>query len=195
MKMRPPDQPVVVEMRIPSAPEIEGWKGSGLRQPSQEILAEAWKYVALSFYTAMNYNQYQTQSLSDLASALLPPQLRLPLKPSVNSEGDKLSIFDTSEIASEVEQLRALRFQVQDELFEVRKIRDSLQTLGPHVVVIREIDEKQAENEIVSYLQSHGHADTGELVEKLGLDVDVVLNVVQRLKDQGKVERVDSPQS
>ncbi|MGA8856901.1 MAG: hypothetical protein WB643_07025 [Candidatus Bathyarchaeia archaeon] len=192
--MPPPNQPVVVEMRTPSAPEIEGWKGSGLGQPSQEILADAWKYVALSLYSAMNYNQYQAVSVSDLAFALLSPQLRLPLNPSVKSEGGQMSIIDPREFASEVEQLRALRSQVQDELFEVRKIRDTLQTLGPHVVMIREIDEKQAENEIVSYLQSHGHVDTGELVEKLGLDVDVVLNVVQHLKDQGKVERVDSPQ-
>lgn len=180
--MPSPNQPVAVVMRTPSAPEIEGWKGSGLRQLSQENLAEAWKYVALSLFTAMNYSQYQALSMSGLASAISPPRV----------EDYELSLLDPREFASEVEELRLLRSQVQDELIEVRKLRDTLQTLSPRVVVIREVDENQAEKEIVSYLQSQGHADTGEIVEKLGIDIDLVLKIVQRLKDQGKVERVDS---
>jgi hypothetical protein len=195
MKMRPADQPVAVEMQIPSTLEIESWKRSGIRLPSQEIQAEAWKYLALALVTAMNYNQYQALSASDLASALLSSQAGLRLEPSLKFEDDRMRFFDRRDFTSELEQLRSLRSQVQDELVEVRKMRDTLQTLGPRVVVIRQIDENQAEDEIVSYLKSHKHADTGELVENLGIDIDLVLKVVQHLKEQGKVESVDTHKS
>jgi len=88
--------------------------------------------------------------------------------------------------------VQALRIKMERDIAELAKMRENLE---PRVVMIRELTQDQAEKEIVSYLQTHDHADTGELVEKLGIDVDLVLNIVQRLKQQGKVERVDSHQS
>ena len=92
----------------------------------------------------------------------------------------------------ELSRVQALRIKMERDIAELAKMRENLE---PRVVMIRELTQDQAEKEIVSYLQTHDHADTGELVEKLGIDVDLVLNIVQRLKQQGKVERVDSHQS
>jgi len=39
------------------------------------------------------------------------------------------------------------------------------------MVMVREVDEKEAEQGIVRYLQAHDHADTGELVKVLQIDV------------------------
>jgi len=99
------------------------------------------------------------------------------------------------ELRVELAQVRELRSQIEKELAEIKQMKVAFKSVQPHVVMIRSIDEDEAEQEIVQYLQTHDHADTGELVEKLRLDVDVVLNVVQRLKEQGKVERVDSHES
>lgn len=96
---------------------------------------------------------------------------------------------------SELSRVRVLRAEMEKELAGIRHMKETLEAGQPRVVMIRELNENDAEREIVEYLQTHDHADTGELVEKLGIDVELVLNIVQRLKEQGKVERVDAHQS
>jgi ribosomal protein S25 len=98
-------------------------------------------------------------------------------------------------LRAELSRVQELRSKLEKDVAGLRQMRESFKAFEPHIVMIREVTENQAEKEIVDYLQSHDHADTGELVEKLGIDVDLVLSVVQRLKEQGKVERVDSHQS
>jgi ribosomal protein S25 len=95
----------------------------------------------------------------------------------------------------ELSRVQALRTKLEKDVANLREMRESFRAFEPHIVMIRELTEGEAEKEIVDYLQTHDHADTGELVEKLGIDVDLVLNIVQRLKQQGKVERVDSHRS
>jgi len=95
----------------------------------------------------------------------------------------------------ELSRVQTLRAEMEKELADIRLMKATFAGFQPRVVMIRELNENEAEQEIVTYLQSHDHADTGELVEKLGIDVDAVLNVVQRLKEQGRVERVDSHES
>jgi hypothetical protein len=170
------DQPLPIDMRIPSPPELESLKA--IHQPSQANLTDAWRYLALGLYAAWD---------------LVSPQLRLPLGMGTEPTFDdyNLSILEPR-VFSELEQLRELRSQVQNELFELRRLKDDLEILQPRVVMIREVDEGMAELEITHYLEEHGHADTGELVEKLGIDIDIILKVIQHLKAEGKVEGVGS---
>jgi hypothetical protein len=95
-------------------------------------------------------------------------------------------------VVSDLQQLREMRPKLERALDEIRELRTAFDALSPRVVMIREVNEDMAEREVTQYLEEHGHADTGELVEKLGIDIDIVLKVIQHLKAEGKVEGVGS---
>lgn len=93
----------------------------------------------------------------------------------------------------QIEQIGQRIFMMENRFDRVEQRLSDLEIVRPRVVTLREIDEPTAEREIVDYLKAHGEADTAELVENLGIDIDIVLAVVQRLKSEGSVERVAVP--
>jgi hypothetical protein len=90
----------------------------------------------------------------------------------------------------QIEQIGDHIYMMENRLGRVEQRLNDLEIVRPRVVMLREIDEPTAEREIVDYLKAHGEADTAELVENLGIDIDLVLAVVQHLKNEGSVERV-----
>jgi hypothetical protein len=102
---------------------------------------------------------------------------------------EKLPLMDVH-ARRQIQQIGEHIYMIEDRLGRIEQQLNDLEIVRPRVVMLREIDEPTAEREIVSYLETHGEADTADLVENLGIDIDLVLAVVQRLKSEGSVERV-----
>jgi len=72
----------------------------------------------------------------------------------------------------------------------VRKHADELGSSS--LVSFRDVSEAQARREIIDYLKTHpGIVWPDEMAEELGIDYRLVLQVVQQLTGEGKVEVVD----
>lgn len=183
-------QPAPVSVELPTFPRMGGIGESPLKLLGAERLAapNVQQYLAVRILSFLAEKWFYDVFRS---SGQLTVRMESPIMmPRI--EDDKFVIEDTKEVVSELRELVAMKPQVEKALAELQQLKDSLAAIQPHVVMIREIDEHTAEEEIVNYLESHGRADTGELVEKLGIDIDLVLRIVQHLKSLGKVERVDS---
>ena len=79
----------------------------------------------------------------------------------------------------QIDQIGNHIFIIESRIGRVEERLNDLEIVRPRVVTLREIDEPTAEREIVDYLKAHGEADTAELVENLGIDIDIVLVLLQ----------------
>lgn len=114
-------------------------------------------------------------------------------QPSGSTGGTEEPRFVDIPARRQIEQIGQRIFMMENRFDRVEQRLSDLEIVRPRVVTLREIDEPTAEGEIVDYLKAHGEADTAELVENLGIDIDIVLAVVQRLKSEGSVEQVAAP--
>lgn len=64
-------------------------------------------------------------------------------------------------------------------------VREKLQ--GIVIAEARKPSAKQAEREILAYLDEHGQAFAFDIATELGLDIDLVFSVIKRLQRRGEV--------
>ena len=67
-------------------------------------------------------------------------------------------------------------------------VRDRLESIK--VVTVRNLDIKKARKEILDYLQKRKGEELypDELMEELGIDLEIVLKVLKELKKEGRIE-------
>ncbi|MBL7169835.1 MAG: hypothetical protein ISS48_02355 [Candidatus Aenigmarchaeota archaeon] len=67
-------------------------------------------------------------------------------------------------------------------------VRDRLESIK--VVTVRNLDIKKARKEIIDYLQKRKGEELypDELMEELGIDLEIVLKVLKELKKEGRIE-------
>ncbi len=58
------------------------------------------------------------------------------------------------------------------------------------VIILRSIPKEQAKKEIMDLLDKYNKLDYGEIAEKLRLDLEQVVEIVEELEKEGKIEEV-----
>jgi hypothetical protein len=63
----------------------------------------------------------------------------------------------------------------------------------PEVVLVEELSREEAKKRIESYFETHDEADTEELMRALRIDLELLVNLLDELKREGKIRSVDGP--
>lgn len=78
---------------------------------------------------------------------------------------------------------------------DVEAIKSRLPSVAPKVVVIGEISKEQAMEKVEDYFKEHGRADIEELMLNLRIDVRTLVEIIDELREKGKIEAEDEPES
>ena len=77
--------------------------------------------------------------------------------------------------------------RIRSEIDELRKEMKELQTLSPRIVVLEELPKEIAKERIETYFKKHGSADIEELMLNLRIPVNIILEIIEDLKQEGKL--------
>lgn len=113
-----------------------------------------------------------------------------------------INLFDIATHGFETLENRLVKCEVnletaQDLGMHIKKLEERLEkvefSMEPQheVVIVEEIGHDEARRRILNYIETHDEADTEDLMKNLRIDLALLVEILDELKKEGKIESID----
>ena len=110
-------------------------------------------------------------------------------KPVEETENKAVETKLTQREISEIHDLIEMGIYISISDFVREAIRDKLRAIK--VIKVRDINYKEAKNEVLSYYRTYKEAYPHEVADELELDYDLVWKITEELKEEKRLEVVE----